>query len=34
VVLHQNCWKCHEVETGVEASESCEQCHTGIQDGF
>ena len=32
VILHQNCWKCHEVETGVEASESCEQCHTGMQD--
>jgi hypothetical protein len=29
VILHENCWKCHEVETGVEASESCEQCHKG-----
>jgi hypothetical protein len=27
VILHKNCWKCHEVETGVEASESCELCH-------
>jgi hypothetical protein len=32
VILHQNCWGCHEVETGVEASESCELCHTGMQD--
>jgi hypothetical protein len=31
VILHQNCWECHEVETGVEASESCELCHTGMQ---
>lgn len=34
VILHQNCWTCHEVETAVEASESCEICHTGMQDGF
>ncbi len=34
VILHQNCWSCHEVETGVEASESCELCHTGMQDGM
>jgi len=27
VILHKNCWTCHEVETGVEASESCELCH-------
>ena len=32
VILHKNCWGCHEVETGVEASESCELCHTGMQD--
>lgn len=31
VILHQNCWSCHEVETGVDASESCEQCHTGMR---
>jgi hypothetical protein len=34
VILHQNCWACHEVETGVEASESCETCHTGMQEEF
>jgi len=28
VILHKNCWKCHEVETGLEASESCELCHS------
>jgi hypothetical protein len=32
VILHQNCWECHEVETGVEASESCELCHSGMED--
>ena len=29
VILHKNCWTCHEVETGVEASESCKICHSG-----
>jgi hypothetical protein len=29
VVIHKNCWECHEVESGVAASESCEMCHTG-----
>ncbi|UCH64797.1 MAG: hypothetical protein JSW63_09220 [Ignavibacterium sp.] len=29
VVIHQSCWECHEVGTGVAASESCEMCHTG-----
>lgn len=29
VILHKNCWTCHEVGTGVEASESCELCHSG-----
>ena len=29
VILHKNCWKCHEVETGAEASGSCELCHSG-----
>jgi len=29
VVIHQLCWKCHEVGVGVEASEGCENCHTG-----
>ncbi|MBW2493499.1 MAG: cytochrome c3 family protein [Deltaproteobacteria bacterium] len=28
VILHKNCWKCHEVETGLAASESCELCHS------
>ena len=31
VILHQNCWSCHEVETGVKASGSCELCHAGVQ---
>jgi len=29
VVIHKNCWECHEVETGIAASESCEMCHSG-----
>lgn len=28
VVIHTNCWKCHEVGTGQEASQSCSFCHT------
>jgi len=28
VILHKNCWTCHEVETGAEASESCKLCHS------
>jgi len=31
VVIHKKCWECHEVETGVTASESCEVCHTREQ---
>ncbi|MHA2100660.1 MAG: cytochrome c3 family protein [Candidatus Kariarchaeaceae archaeon] len=29
VVIHKNCWQCHEVETGLAASKSRELCHTG-----
>ena len=29
VVIHKNCWECHEVETGIAASESCKMCHIG-----
>jgi hypothetical protein len=29
VVIHKNCWECHEIETGIAASESCEMCHIG-----
>lgn len=28
VILHKNCWTCHDVETGLEASESCALCHS------
>jgi len=34
VILHKNCWKCHEVDTGVEASESCPLCHAGSKTMF
>jgi len=29
VVIHKQCWKCHPVSTGKEASKSCEFCHSG-----
>ena len=29
VVIHKNCWQCHEKGTGAEASEACVFCHTG-----
>ena len=29
VVIHKQCWKCHSVGTGKEASEGCEKCHSG-----
>jgi hypothetical protein len=29
VVIHKQCWKCHAVATGAEASESCVLCHSG-----
>lgn len=28
VVIHKQCWKCHEAATGKDASESCEKCHS------
>ena len=27
VVIHKNCWSCHEVGTGAEASKTCAFCH-------
>ena len=27
VVIHMNCWSCHETGTGAEASENCKTCH-------
>lgn len=29
VVIHKQCWSCHEVGTGKDASDGCEQCHSG-----
>lgn len=29
VVVHKQCWKCHAVGTGKEASAGCEKCHAG-----
>jgi hypothetical protein len=29
VVIHQNCWECHDSGTGAEASSNCAFCHTG-----
>ncbi len=27
VAIHKNCWRCHDLGTGLEASESCAICH-------
>ena len=29
VVIHKQCWNCHQVSTGSEASKSCAFCHSG-----
>lgn len=29
VVVHKQCWKCHPVGAGKDASAVCEKCHTG-----
>ena len=29
VVIHKQCWKCHPVSTGKEASQLCAKCHSG-----
>jgi DnaJ-class molecular chaperone len=29
VVIHKQCWKCHAVGTGKEASKGCDKCHSG-----
>ncbi len=29
VVIHKQCWKCHQVGAGKEASNACEVCHSG-----
>lgn len=29
VVIHKQCWKCHQVSTGKDASTGCEKCHSG-----
>jgi hypothetical protein len=29
VVIHRQCWKCHPVSTGKDASKGCEKCHSG-----
>lgn len=34
VVIHKDCWTCHEIGKGVEASKRCEFCHTGPRSGF
>lgn len=31
VVIHKNCWSCHEAEKGEEASRSCSFCHVGAK---
>ncbi|MGP1676020.1 MAG: cytochrome c3 family protein [Burkholderiales bacterium] len=29
VVIHKQCWKCHQVGAGKEAGRACEFCHSG-----
>ena len=29
VVIHKQCWRCHQVGTGKDASKGCEKCHSG-----
>lgn len=29
VVIHKQCWECHDVGTGKKASKRCESCHSG-----
>lgn len=29
VVIHKQCWRCHQVGTGKEANKGCEKCHSG-----
>lgn len=29
VVIHKQCWKCHQVGAGKEASKACDFCHSG-----
>ncbi len=29
VVIHKQCWKCHPVATGKDASTACGKCHSG-----
>jgi hypothetical protein len=33
VVIHKDCWKCHETGTGAEASQECKFCHQGPRSG-
>jgi c(7)-type cytochrome triheme protein len=30
VVIHKNCWKCHDQGTGAEVSARCDDCHQQI----
>lgn len=34
VVIHKNCWGCHEIGTGSEASSNCSLCHIGEKAEF
>lgn len=31
VVIHKDCWNCHEVGKGIEASKGCVFCHKGAR---
>lgn len=34
VVIHKNCWECHDIGTGADASGECSFCHSGDKTSF
>jgi hypothetical protein len=34
VVVHRQCWNCHDVGVGSDASQECSYCHAGPRVGF
>ena len=34
VVIHKNCWECHDIGTGADASGECSFCHSGEKISF
>ena len=34
VAIHENCWECHDIEEGEDASKNCSFCHSGPRTSF